>query len=259
MWHRHAVWCQCALTMPAIITLASAMSVQGLTWDIDMYWTLLLGANTFVQFVAAEHGKLKWGPEIWQRVDAQRHVVLSAALLLWYCTHWPVYVHMLADSFFVIASIQVWAWGLEISCAVATIVTICVNLWTPLPAYCACLYLTNMYFEQSIQTSSAGIPIRMAYGAKAARILLETVLIWSVRCTHRFPHTIRWTPIMVGILAIALAGLWCMNRVKPTKVSRNAVIVSKGHGLAASLQAAYECPVCQSCLTSLDMEASFGE
>jgi hypothetical protein len=109
--------------------------------------------------------------------------------------------------------------------------------------------------------SMASPHMRSMYGAKASTIILESLCLWGLRCAHRFPYTMRWTPVWLSVIAIVGACAWCICFVKDTCVSRNAVFKCTNplHMPAASMVAAKACPDCQACLTALDMESSFGE
>ena len=258
MWHKHAVWCQCVLSGTLVMAIASAFSWQTLTIYSDVYWTVIFCISTVVQFVAAEHGHWWLSIDQWQKMNVRRGFVFRCLIIAWTLTKWPVSVH--AGLFPVYCAASLMLTNLQHFIIVPAVIYDVLFYSSPwMLMYTLVTFWSEKYFSKTIQTSLADVHIKSAYAYKALGILFESIVMWSLRCRHRFPYTFRWTPIWVSLVVMSFAILWSKYYIKETKVSRNAIISAAGHGMAASLTAAENCPVCRKCLTSLDMESSFGD
>lgn len=258
MWKKHGVWCQCMLVLPVIMSLACILSWQTLTLQEDVYWSFLLLVSTIIQFCAAEHGDFGVTVDVWQRLQRHRLFVMSCIIATWTMASWPVHQHALAIPVYCTISYfasKRYALVLGIGTASAFLIG---GPWALMLSHGLCHHYSDHFFSKLINTSLADIAIKKAYGLRALGIGLESVVLWCLRCWHRFPYTLRWTPLCIGIVVCAGSVLWVSVYIKDTRVSRNAIIKRRGHDIAASLTAASKCPVCQSCLSALDMESSFG-
>lgn len=267
MWNKHGVWCQCALVIPSIMALASTMSWQAITLPTDLYWSTILCTTTILQFVAAEHGPFGATTDTWQRLNAHRAFIIQCVITTWSMNNWAVRTHTLTFAFFCALSffaknyqryilVPVFVYRLV---AVFADRAVLGGSWILVLLYWLAERSSEYFFQKSIQTSTADTPIKKAYGATVATIVLESAILWSLRCRHRFPHTFRWTPVWASVLCCVIVVAWCSFNIQDTKVSRNAIITQRGHNMAASLRAAKACPICQKCLTALDMESSFND
>ena len=259
MWHKHAVWCQCALVMPALMAVASAMSIQPMSWGHDIYWSLFLCVRTVVQFISAEHAALVVDAHVWQRIAVKQTFVVVACINLWHLTQWPIRWHLTSLLFgsLLAAVVPVRPWlNVQTLLPLTAWQVLFVRPATPLIPLVLARYLEERAFVKTVGTSTADNALREAYAAKSAGIVFESVCLWSIRCAHRFPYTMRWTPVFVSVAGVLQACVWCYYCVRDTHCSTNAIIRRRGHDPAASLTAAQACPVCSTCLSALDMESS---
>lgn len=261
MWNKFAVWCQCALVMPATMALASVMSVQSMTWSHDIYWSLFLGIRCTVQFISAEHASLIVDADAWQRFDHIQTLVVIGCIYVWHLTQWPLHWHVASLLLFItILSVVPRRPPTKFQALLPiTAYRVLYVPTTPLVPLVLARFMEERALVKSVGTSTADNALREVYAAKSAGILFESVCLWSIRCGHRFPYTMRWTPVSVSVLGVLLACAWCHCCVRDTHCSRNAIIRRRGHGIAASLTAARACTTCNACLSALDMESSFGE
>ncbi len=258
MWQKHSVWCQCVLSIPIILSFSTIASTQSITFDMDIFWSLILFTSTFIQFVEAEHGVLYKSQDFWKTIYDIRSNVILYIILIWTLTQWPMSSYIY--SLFITSIVSILTRHKNIY-TIAVLIPVALsmpNYTIFILMYGISLYLKNYYFKKSIGTSVADMPIKLAYANKTMAIVFESIILWSIRCSHRFPHTFRWKPFIYGILCCIVCIIWCEFNIKKTKVSRNAIIHKLGHGMAASLTAAQKCNVCKKCLTTLDMESSFG-
>lgn len=259
MLNKHGIWCQTSLVLPTIMSIASTLSCQQLTLHTDMYWSFLFWAVTCIDFMAAEHGPFGASVRLWQTLRKQSRFVIHCVMATWSMTQWPVYQHVCCLPIF---------WGTSILLqqhhSIVLFFAIIVSFlfgkpWVAMLLYWICESGSEYLFSRLKGSSLADLPIRNAYGYRALGILFKAMALWSLRCLYRFPYTFRWTPVCLGCICIGLVTGWASTHIQNTQVSRNAIVKRSGHDIAASIFAARKCPECQSCLTALDMESSFGE
>lgn len=255
MYNKHAVWCQCVLIGVFILAAASLLSIQNITLSTDIYWSCVLVVTSVIQFIVAEHAPVA-GISIdkWMRIGRIQKATIYVIMLTWSTVAWqPSWIQwahipagvvsgILLDRpwyLLVLASISRATTTLDATLVVITLL-LAIN-WKPLKV---------------INKSIASKQHKQTIAAKAASLLLEAVVLWLLRCEHRFPHVIRWRPLAAAVVSIVVAALWCEYNVMDTISSDRVIIVRTGHGIAASLRAAQGCPVCTKCLTSLDMEST---
>lgn len=266
MWRKHAVWCQCAAVMPAVMAMATVLSIQTLTWTQDLYWSILFTIEAVIQLIVAEHGTVIWNASQWQTIELKRIFATSMILWLWHTTQWPISQHFI--SHLVIFAATFWKrtwdqpqWHITIYGALSLYVILFKYQWSILTLLTMAKAYEQWLRKKLPKKSMASPYMRWIYGTKATTIVLESLCLWGLRCAHRFPYTMRWTPVWLSIITIGGACLWCVCFVKDTHISRNAIFKCSHllHMPAASMIAAKACPECQTCLTALDMESSFGE
>lgn len=254
MYEKHAVWCQCAVVFTFVLAVSSTMSVQHLTLAVDVYWSGVFMTLAFLQFAIAEHAPI-FGVTQTSWLKLQPNTFAYAVLLTWSFTSWQGMVACVHVP--VLAAALRWRNPkvvLVAACAVRTVVS-----WdTCLLALYALLALRHRP-PSILNKSMASREQKQRFLRKSVEIWLQSVALWLVRCEHRFPHVVRRTPMVTGVVAIVLALVWCHLNVAKTRVSQNAIIVGDGHGMAASLAAAEACPICCQHLTALDMESSFSD
>ena len=254
MYRKHAVWCQCAVVFTCVLAMASVLSVQYLTVGVDVYWSSVLVTTAALHFILAEHAPVGGiSTQRWMRL--QPNTLAHAVLLVWSLCRWHTAVAWLHLPGLVAALAVKQA---NIVLAVACLARL-VFAWDACLGVMLLLLAVGQYKPNVINKSMASREQRQRFLAKATQIVLQSVALWCVRCEHRFPHVVRWTPLFMGLVGLAGAMLFCHVYVAPTKVSHNAIIVAHGHGMAASLTAAEQCPICRQHLTALDMESSFSE
>ena len=261
MWYKHSVWCQCVLSIPILLSLSTIASTQTITFDMDIFWSFIFLISTTIQFIEAEHGFLFKPPDFWKKINDIRTNIILYIILIWSFTQWSMkyYLYSLVITGIISFITQTYHKNIYTLAALVPVIFIMPYYTIFIFMYGTCLYLKDYYFKKSVGTSIADMPIRFAYANKAMAILFESIILWSIRCNHRFPHTFRWKPFITGLFVFTLSFFWCKYNIKETKVSRNAIIHDIGHGMAASLTAAQKCNICKKCLTALDMESSFGE
>ena len=260
MWNKHSIWTQCSLTLPLVMTLASILSLQMLTLWTDLYWSVCLCVSTAIQFIAAEHGVFLVTQDEWQKINVHRTFIIRCIIASMSILQWETYYQALNIIPFAIVSLVVSKHH-RIVLALAVLFQLCIGPgpWILTSIYWITERLADYYFANTIKTSIADVRIKKAYGYTAVSTFFEGLVLWHLRCQHRFPYTLRWTPIVFGSFATCLAFLWASQNIKDTHVSRNAIIKRRGHNIAASLTAASACEICRGSLTSLDMESSFGD
>tara|TARA_B100000780_G_scaffold137290_1_gene96117 strand:- start:248 stop:1042 length:795 start_codon:yes stop_codon:yes gene_type:complete len=260
MYTKYAVWCQCVLVGKFVLSIASLLSIQNITISTDIYWSGVLLLTSVIQFIVAEHAPVA-GITIdrWMQLGRIQKMTTSVIILTWsiypWQTSWIQWAHVPVG---IIAGVLLQkTWPLLVLAVIVKAMT------TPLRA--APLILTVLLLAVNLQRpkvvgkSSASRQHKQTIAIKAASIFLEAVVLWLMRCEHRFPHVIRWRPLVAAAGSITVAALWCEYNVMDTIQSNDVIIVGRGHDIAASLRAAQACPVCLKHLTSLDMESSYSE
>lgn len=259
MFDKQAVWIQCAAAFHTILSLASVVSFQYMTSDMDIFWSVLFILETIILFAAAEHANiLNISPDRWIKMERVRNIVLISTVIVW---SGPI-ISLTSYILYSILLSTILTFSPKYIQYGATIAASCIHSYTFILVTCVWVgakVMSSKMFVSSLQKSIASKEIKLAYAWKATYVIIDGVLLWNVRCLHRFPYVFRWQPILLGMVSIVLACLYCHNNIKETRVSNNSIIVSKGHGMAASLNAAENCTVCRKCISSLDMEASFGD
>lgn len=257
MWRKHAVWTQCALTMPMIMSIATCMSWQHITlWD-DMYWSVIFMISTAIQFCAAEHGDLVITVDTWHAVQKYRTFVVYCIIASWTMLQLETRYQFGLVLPFVVLSIYAHKHH-RIILIVAIIAQLAYSgpwIWTMATLYAE--YMAEHNFSKSIQGRHASIWMRKAYACIALTVLLEALTLWSIRCQYRFPYTFRWAPIVASAICLPGVITWTNANIKDTEVSQDVTVKSQKHRVAASITAAKQCESCRACLTSLDMESSF--
>lgn len=261
MWLKHGIWCQCILVGHSILAVACLMSMQNMTLALDVYWSVVFSVVALLQWIAVEHGStFDIEPVVWQTVSAHVDrfipILLSAwSIQTWTATTMPV-VAILSAAMTCVPIHPMTSFALSFLVKTAFEPDVLIVLWIVNGAL-------RWYKQQSrlkmLHTSLAGAPIRHFYGSKALIHFVDALLMWVIRCEHRFPHTIRWSQPCCAVVAIGCAIAYCHSHVAQTRVTRNVIIQSVGHTIAASLNAAEACPTCSKYLSALDMESSFGD
>jgi hypothetical protein len=256
MYNKHAVWCQCVIVGMFVLATASLLSIQNITFDADIYWSCVLLTTSVIQFIVAEHAPVA-GISIdnWMQIGRIQKATIYVIMFTWSIVAWEkswiqwahIPVGIITGIF--MKNTQYLLIFVALGRATITLDTTLVVI--------SLLLTINLNKPKVIQKSIASRLHKQTIAAKAVSLLLEAVVLWLLRCEHRFPHIVRWRPLSAAAISIVVAVLWCEYNVMDTITSNNVIIVGTGHGIAASLRAAQACPICTKYLTSLDMESSY--
>lgn len=248
VFHKHAIWCQCASLISTTLALSALFSIQKITWEQDIYWTIVLGTTTFLNITVAEHG---FRPESMTKIAA----VWSGIVYMLIVTgnnSWLSYAGSLIGMA-IGAIVPQYSYGILILALFSYPSGLSILLIVKVIAE----YKYKDFMNSAVGKTTANINVKKALGAKAVGIVSETLLLWHLRCHYRFPHVYRWTPVVYSLGICCCGIVWCHYYIAPTVVSRKSVIRAIGHGLTPSLQAAKECKICSATITHLDIEDVF--
>ena len=256
MYQKHAVWCQCVIMGMFVLTVASILSIQSITFATDIYWSVVFLLTSTTEFIVAEHAPVGHiSTTTWVKIGVAQKTVVYAIILTWSIysgeQSWMQWIH--------IPTAVVIGFLFQNPLPVLTVATITRMATSPDFSLLLLVLLSSIHFKRPniINKSMASKEQKQRRAIKAVAILLETIVLWLIRCEHRFPNIVRWKPLGAAALAMILSAIWCEYNVMDTIQSDNVIIVGHGHGMAASQRAAQNCPVCLKQLTSLDMESSF--
>mgnify|MGYP006073027457 CR=1 FL=1 len=249
MLKKHAVWCQCALTFYFTFFLSILSSFEMSTKDA--YWGLVFIAIGCVKFLNAEHRGV-FGLDvdticyIHQRANAFiigliiAHGLFSSVWIRWVCPWVMCFLPIKTDLLLPVITFIELAQGYYNLSIIYTVV--------------------KLYPIHVVGRSMASIHQKQRFAQFSLQILIEALILWSYRCSDRFPFEFRWKSVYCSFFALCCACVYCSLYVAETKVSKNSIItINDGHGITASLTAALMCKNCASKLTSLDMEASYSD
>jgi len=243
------VWCQCVTIF--YFTFAVSIFSSFKYFLQDTYWGFLFLSVGVIRFCHAEHAPC-FGITIdnWIKINRTitglvigtvcSNIFFSDITYLIACQMTFVIVHHFINT--------------KIVLPIFVLVQMTSSRLTLLPIYCA----LKLYTINNLGKSMVSKEQKLRFAKFSIQIILETLILWTIRCSQRFPFSVRWKPIICSFLMLLCALVYCHLYIKPTKVSRNSIIMRKGHGTTASLTAANECEICLSTLSSLDVEASFG-
>lgn len=256
MYNKHAVWCQCVIVGIFVLATASLLSIQNITFDTDVYWSFILLVTSTIQFIVAEHAPVAGiSTDNWMRIGRIQQTTLYAIMLTWSTVTWQTsswiqWVHIPVGML-----VGVFVNG-HIVLAIGAVARMTATFDATL-IIMGLLLVTHLKKPNVINKSIVSKEHKQTIAIKAVSLFLEAIILWLLRCEHRFPHVVRWRPLAAATVSIVLAALWCEYNVMDTIGTDRVIIVRTGHGIAASLRAGRSCPVCTKCLTSLDMESSF--
>jgi len=267
MWYKHAVWCQCASTTTAVLTIATFVSMRSFSVGVDLYWTLILGIQCVVQFFAAEHQHIGITPSQWHQIEERRSYASKWLLVGWSLVHWSTWNCAIITTLAGASTRIPWRFRKKIHIYIIPVASLLLFLYAPtyIDRWIRFVpWILCQRIRRGIplkNTSTADMAIRRHYFWRAMAILTESYVYWSFRCLHRFPHRMRWSSLIMAHSATVMALIWCHYNVAPTRVSSNSIIQREdpSHWMAASVVSAKKCPMCASRLTALDVESSFGE
>ena len=256
MYNKHAVWCQCVLIGMFVLTAASLLSIQNITFDTDIYWSIVMFFVSVIEFIVAEHAPVAGiSVDRWMQMGRIEKTTVYVIMLTWSTLAWqPSWIQWAHIPVGILAGFVLKNPKFVLAGAVVARMTTTLDI--TLVAMLVLLAI-NIKKTNVINKSIVSYEHKKTIAIKAMSIFLEATILWLMRCEQRFPHVIRWRPLVAATLSIIFAALWCEYNVMDTVGTDRDLIVRKGHGIAASLRAARACPVCTKCLTSLDMESSF--
>jgi hypothetical protein len=255
MLNKQSVWCQIASVFTAVLALSAFFSVQHLTLTQDIYWSFVLGFTSFFRFAVGEHrhqcgisiDHLVKGGAIWTNI---LHILILNGLFM-NCTprHFPIVAGL----------------GVAVSFAPKVRPVLVLSLLR-YPDGLTLLLLGIMGFDHAFRrtmASTVGMPqnsvqLKQATAVQSVSILLEALLLWHLRCQHRFPYQYRWSPVLCSAVLTSSVVLWCYWYLPPTLTTSRSIVKRIGHGLTPSLNAIQSCPTCAACLTCLDIEEVYG-
>lgn len=255
MYNKQSVWCQIASVFTAVLAMSAFFSVQYLTLTQDIYWGVVLGLTSFFRFAVGEHRRLcgistdqlVLGATVWTNI---LHILVLNSLYM-NCTprHFPVVV------------------GLGVATSLAPKVRpVLVLSLLRYPDGLTLLLLGTMGADHAFRRAMAStvgrpqnsVQLKQATAVQSVSIVLEALLLWHLRCQHRFPYQYRWSPILCSAVLTGSAALWCHWYLSPTRTTERSIVKRIGHGLAPSFNAIQSCPTCAACLTCLDIEEVYG-
>jgi hypothetical protein len=249
MYNKHAVWCQCATVFYFTFALSIISSFKYLL--LDTYWGLFFLSLGVVRFCHAEHAPLL-GIRIEHWIQINR--TMTGLLIGTICSNILFSETLYVVTCQVIFVISHHFLNTKIVLPLFVLIQSMSNI-TLLPIYC----VLKLYPINNKGKSMASIEQKLRFAKFSLQIILETLILWSIRCSQRFPYNIRWKPILCSFFILSCVLVYCHFYIKPTNVSRNSIITRKGHGMTASLTAVVGCELCTSTLILLDMESSFGD
>lgn len=251
MFNKQAVWCQIASIFTAILALSAIFSVQHMTFSQDIYWSFVLGLTSFFRFTVGEHrclwgisiDHLTIGAEVWSNI---LHILILNGLYM-NCSpkHFPVVAVLGVAMYTVPKTRPLSALALLRYPDGLTLLLLCK----------AGLDLTGHHILAStVGRPQNSLQLKQATATRAMAIVMEALLLWHLRCQHRFPYQFRWSPVLCSLLLTLVAIYWCHLYTAPTLTTDRSLIKQVGHGLSPSFNAMSSCPTCAACLTCLDVE-----
>lgn len=257
MFKKQAVWIQIAVCCHVTFFLACMLSFQTFSFKQDSIWTLLFALTSFNHFMVAEHrdfGKLKLSTimDVAYYFDSFLHVLMVFGCLI--SVNWTNLFFLLVISVSLRKIPQRYS-----QCVVLVILSNGLNLYTLLVLFCVALqYKRRQYLNKSVSQCHATIYLKKSVGCKALSVTLQAFLFWGIRCESRFPHKLRYTPILIAMIATVCAIVYCHYYVLSTKVTETSTItyVTINHPLTPSMNAIMGCEECRKHLSNIDIEDS---
>ena len=257
MFNKQAVWIQTAVCCHITFFLACMLSFQTFSFKQDAIWTLLFALTSFFHFTVAEHcdfGKLKLSTimNVAYYFDSFLHV-----LMVWGCfvsVNWTNLLFLFIFSVCLRKIPQRYSqWFFMV------ILLNGIQLYTFLVLFCVAMqYKRRQYLNKSVSQCHATIYLKKSVACQAIIVLLQAFLFWVIRCDSRFPHKLRYTPLIFAACATIFATIHCHYYVLETKVSEKSSIssVNINHPLTPSMNAIMGCEECRKHLSNIDVEDS---
>lgn len=251
MFNKPAVWCQIASVFTGVLALSAFFSVQQMTLSQDIYWSVVLGLTGFFRGAVGEHRRL-WGISIHQLVvgaDVWTNILNILILNGLYMDCMPRYFPGVA-----VVGVAVY-WVPQARPVLAlSLLRYPDGLTLLLLGKMALDYSLRLVVASTVGKTHNSIHLKQATAIRTVAILLEALLLWHLRCQHRFPYRYRWSPVFCSALLTSCVVLWCHWYIAPTLTEARSIVKQTGHGLTPSFNAIQNCPTCAACLTCLDIE-----
>jgi hypothetical protein len=257
MFNKQAVWIQTAVCCHVTFFLACLLSFQNISFKQDAIWTLLFAFSSFLHFTVAEHrglGKLKLSTimDVAYYLESFLHV-----LMVWGCM---ISVNWTNIFYMIVMSVCIRKMPQRYSQWVFMVVLLNgINLYTFLVLFSVAMqYKRRQYLKLSVTQCHATIYLKKSVACQALYVLLQAFILWVVRCESRFPHKLRYTPILIAMIATIFATIHCHYYVLETKISEKSSIssVNINHPLTPSMNAIMGCEECRKHLSNIDVEDS---
>ena len=257
MFNKQAVWIQIVVCCHITFFLACLLSFQTFSFKQDAIWTLLFALTSFFHFTVAEHcdfGKLKLSTimNVAYYFDSFIRVLMIFGCFI--SVNWTNLFYMLVLSVCLRKIPQRYSqWVFMV------ILLNGIQLYTFLVLICVALqYKRQQYLKLTVTQCHATIYLKKSVGCQALYVLLQAFILWMVRCESRFPHKLRYTPIIFAACATISAIVYCHYYVLETLVSVTSTIssVNPYHPLTASMNAIMQCEQCRKQLSNIDLEDS---
>jgi len=258
MINKQAVWIQIMTSVHVVFFLACFLSFQIQSFKQDAIWTLLFALSSVTHFSVAEHRN------VWQlKLSTMMNIAyyLDSFLDILMIFGFLVSVNWTNLFFIFVLSVCIRKIPQRYSqCVVLFIFLNGIHWYTFLVIFRFALqYKTRQYLKKSVTQCHATIYLKKSVACKAINVLLESVLLWVLRCESRFPHKMRYTPPIIATISIVCITVYCQYFILDTKVSVKSSIKSIdiiNHPLTPSLNAILRCEQCMKCLTNVDIEDS---
>lgn len=257
MYNKQAVWIQIMTSVHVVFFFACILSFQIQSFKQDAIWTLVFALTSVTHFSVAEHrgiGKLKLSTimDVAYYFDSFLNVLMILGCFV--SVNWTNLFFLLVFSVCIRKIPQRYSqW------VVLVILLNGIRLYTFLVLFRVALqYKRRQYLKLSVTQCHATIYLKKSVACKAIIVLLESVLLWMVRCESRFPHNLRYTPLSIAAITILFATIHCHYNVLETKISEKSSIssVNINHPLTPSMNAIMGCEECRKHLSNLDIEDS---
>ena len=257
MFNKQAVWIQTAVCCHITFFLACMLSFQTFSFKQDAIWTLLFALTSFFHFTVAEHcdfGKLKLSTimNVAYYFDSFLHVLIVFGCFI--SVNWTNLLFLFIFSVCLRKIPQRYSqWVFMV------ILLNGIQLYTFLVLFSVAMqYKRRQYLNKSVSHCHATIYLKKSVACQAVYVLLQAFILWMVRCESRFPHKLRYTPLIIAMVITICATIHCHYNVLETFVSVTSSIksVNPYHPLTPSMNAIMQCEECRKHLSNIDVEDS---
>jgi hypothetical protein len=257
MFNKQAVWIQTAVCCHITFFLACILSFQTFSFKQDSIWTLLFALTSFLHFTVAEHRdfvnlKLSTIMDVAYYLESFLQVLMVFGCFV--SVNWTNLLFLFLFSVCIRKMPQRYSqW------VVLVVLLNGMNLYTFLVLFCVAMqYKRRQYLNKSVSQCHATIYLKKSVACQALYVLLQAFILWVIRCESRFPHKLRYTPILIAMIATVSAIVYCHYYVLETLVSVTSTIssVNTYHPLTVSMNAIMQCEQCRKHLSNIDLEDS---